>query len=145
MTRGLDKPIHGRCRPDMIVSDNGTEMASHAVLRWCQDTGIGWHYIALGKLMQNAFAVSFDGRLRDERLNENLLGNLTEARRFIETWGIEHNINRFRTSLDGQTPTEFANRMRHARQAALKRRNGPAQPVLAVTKSKNSFRNGLQT
>ena len=55
-------------------------MTSHAVLRWCQDTGVGWHYIAPGKPMQNAFVESFNGRLRDECLNEHIFGNLAEAR-----------------------------------------------------------------
>ncbi|SDE22848.1 putative transposase, partial [Paracoccus isoporae] len=55
MTRELDDLISRRGQPNMIVSDNGTEMTSHAVLRWCQDTGVGCHYIAPGKPMQNAF------------------------------------------------------------------------------------------
>ena len=46
MTRELGELIRRRGKPDVIVSDNGTEMTSHAVLRWCQDTGIGWHYVA---------------------------------------------------------------------------------------------------
>ena len=66
MTRELDELIRRRGQPDMIVSDNGTEMTSHTVLRWCQDTGVGWHYIAPGKPKQNAFVESFNGRLRDE-------------------------------------------------------------------------------
>ncbi|MBG6211059.1 transposase InsO family protein [Labrenzia sp. EL_126] len=53
MTRELDIVIRQRGKPEMIVSDNGTEMTSHAVLAWCQDTGIEWHYIAPGKPMQS--------------------------------------------------------------------------------------------
>ena len=68
MTRELDALIRRRGKPGMIVSDNGTEMTSHAVLRWCQDIGIDWHYIAPGKPTQNAFVESFNGRLRDECL-----------------------------------------------------------------------------
>ena len=59
MARELDDLIRLRGQPDMIVSDNGTEMTSHAVLRWCQNTGVGWHYIAPGKAVQNAFVESF--------------------------------------------------------------------------------------
>ena len=70
LTRELDTLIQRRGTPDMIVSDNGTEMTSHAVLRWCQETGVNWHYIAPGKPMQNAFVESFNGRLRDECLKK---------------------------------------------------------------------------
>jgi putative transposase len=79
MTRELDDLIRRRGQPDMIISDNGTEITSHAVPRWCQETGVGWHYIAPGKPMQNAFVESFNGRLRDECLNEHIFGNLAEA------------------------------------------------------------------
>lgn len=143
MTRELDELIRRRGKPDVIVSDNGTEMTSHAVLRWCQDTGVGWHYIAPGKPMQNAFVESFNGRLRDECLNENLFGNLAEARRIIETWRIDYNINRPHTSLNGQTPTEFAHRLRSTRPASLELRIGSAQPVLTTNQSRERNRNGL--
>ena len=91
MTRELDGLIRRRGQLDMIVSDNGTEMTSHAVLRWCQDTGVGWHYIAPGQPMQSAFVESFNGRLRDECLNEHIFGNLAEARKIIENWRIDYN------------------------------------------------------
>lgn len=145
MTRELDALIRRRGQPDLIVSDNGTEMTSHAVLRWCQDTGAGWHYIAPGKPMQNAFVESFNGRLRDECLNENLFGNLAEARRNIETWRIDYNINRPHTSLNGQTPTEFAQRLRSTRPASLELRIGSAQPVLTTTQSQERNRSGFYT
>ena len=64
----------------MIVSDNGTELTSHAVLAWTQDTGVQWHYIAPGKPTQNAFCEAFNGRFRDECLNENLFRHLAHAR-----------------------------------------------------------------
>jgi len=51
--------------PCMLVSDNGAELTSHAVLAWCQDTGFEWQYIAPGKPQQNGFVQSFNGRLRD--------------------------------------------------------------------------------
>lgn len=145
MTRELDALIRRRGQPDLIVSDNGTEMTSHAVLRWCQDTGAGWHYIAPGKPMQNAFVESFNGRLRDKCLNENLFGNLAEARRIIETWRIDYNINRPHTSLNGQTPTEFAQRLRSTRPASLELRIGSAQPVLTTTQSQERNRSGFYT
>jgi putative transposase len=60
--------------------------------------------------MQNGFVESFNGRLRDECLNEHVFTNLGEARRIIEEWRIDYNTNRPHTSLNGLTPTEFAAR-----------------------------------
>jgi putative transposase len=71
--RELDAIITERGRPASIVSDNGTELTSMAILNWCQQTGVAWHYIAPGKPTQNAFIESFNGKLRDELLNETLL------------------------------------------------------------------------
>jgi putative transposase len=77
-------------------------------LAWQEEHGVEWHYIAPGKPMQNGFVESFNGRLRDECLNEHLFSNLNEARRIIETWRIDYNTSRPHTSLSGLTPTEFA-------------------------------------
>jgi transposase InsO family protein len=101
-------PVRGT--PCMIVSDNGTELTSRAMRVWQQEHGIEWHYIAAGKPMQNAFIESFNGRLRDECLNEHLFANLAEARRIIEAWRIDYNTRRPHTSLDGLTSTEFVAR-----------------------------------
>ena len=69
VTRSLDAVIAQRGKPHTIVSDNGTELTSIAVLEWSRDRDVNWHYIAPGKPMQNAFIESFNGRLRDECLN----------------------------------------------------------------------------
>lgn len=142
LTRELDDLIRRRGRPDMIVSDNGTEMTSHAVLRWCQETGVNWHYIAPGKPMQNAFVESFNGRLRDECLNETLFGNLAEARRIIETWRIDYNTQRPHTSLGGLAPAVYALLKRTDRPASLELRKGSAQQALTATVSTERNRNG---
>jgi len=110
VVRELDRIIETRGCPRMIVSDNGTELTSNAVLAWQQEHSVEWHYIAPGKPMQNGFVESFNGRLRDECLNEHLFTNLSEARRIIEAWRIDYNTNRPHSSLDGLTPTEFAAR-----------------------------------
>ena len=94
----------------MIVSDNGTELTSNAILSWQQEHDVERHYIAPGKPMQNGFVESFNGRLRDECLNEQLFTNLAEARQIIEEWRIDYNTNRPHSSLNGLTPTEFAAR-----------------------------------
>jgi putative transposase len=73
VARELDLLIATRGRPRTIVSDNGTELTSNAILCWVDQTDVGWHYIAPGKPMQNAFVESFNGRLRDEFLNETVI------------------------------------------------------------------------
>ena len=100
------------CRgyPCLIVSDNGTELTSNAILKWQEERRVEWHYIAPGKPMQNGFAESFNGRFRDECLNEHLFGSLKQARRIIEEWRLDYNTRRPHTSLHGLTPAEFATR-----------------------------------
>jgi putative transposase len=110
VARELDRLIEMRGRPTSIVSDNGTELTSRAMLRWQLETGVGWHYIQPGKPQQNGFIESFNGRLRDECLNETLFSNMSEARRIIEAWRVDYNTERPHTSLDGLTPNEFASR-----------------------------------
>ena len=110
VARELDQLIAARGKPKMIVSDNGTEFTSNAILGWADKAKVEWHYIAPGKPMQNGFIESFNGRLRDECLNEHLFVSLPEARRIIEEWRIDYNTLRPHTSLDGLTPTEFAAR-----------------------------------
>ena len=107
VARELDRIVETRGRPCMIVSDNGTELTSRAMLEWQQERRVEWHYIAPGKPTQNGFIESFNGRLRDECLNEHLFTNLIEARRIIEAWRIDYNIRQPYTSLNWLTPTEF--------------------------------------
>ena len=112
VARELDIIAEHRGYPCMIVSDNGTELTSNAILAWQEDRRVEWHYIAPGKPMQNGFVESFNGRLRDECLNERLFNSYRQARDSIEEWRIDYNVNRPHTSLDGLTPNEFANRSR---------------------------------
>src|SRR5438105_7859185 len=86
VARELQTIIQTRGKPGMIVSDNGTELTSNAVLAWAAETGMEWHYIAPGKPMQNAYIESFNGRMRDELLNEALFFGLAEARIAIGKW-----------------------------------------------------------
>ncbi len=107
--RELDRIIERRgCRPGVVVSDNGTELTSHAILRWQEERSVLWHYIAPGKPQQNGFVESFNGRFRDECLNEHLFGSLAAARRIIEAWRTDYNTARPHTSLGGLTPAAFA-------------------------------------
>jgi putative transposase len=110
VSRELDTLIALRGRPLMVVSDNGTELTSHAILQWQEDHAVEWHYIAPGKPMQNGFVESLNGRFRDECLNEHMFRNLRSARRLIEEWRTDYNTHRPHTSLGGLTPSEFATR-----------------------------------
>jgi putative transposase len=77
VTRELDRIAAARGYPCMIVSDNGTELTSNAILKWQEEHTVEWHYIAPGKPMQNGFVESFNGRLRDECLNEHTCSQAT--------------------------------------------------------------------
>jgi putative transposase len=110
VARELDAIVAARKRPLMIVSDNGTELTSHAILRWQKGQGVGRHDIAPGKPVQNAIVESLNGRFRDECLNEHVFGGLPMARRIIEAWRFDYNACRPHTSLGGLAPNEFAAR-----------------------------------
>jgi len=118
VTRELDTLITRRGRPNTIVSDNGTELTSMAVLKWCQETGVEWHYIAPGKPMQNGIVESFNGSFRDECLNETLFSTLIQARYHINQWKEDYNHNRPHSSLGNLTPIEYAMKMALQKQAA---------------------------
>ena len=79
VARELDRLIVVHGKPMAIGSDNGTELTSNAILTWTADSGVDWHYIDPGKPVQNAFIESFNGRLRDEFLNETAFTSLAQA------------------------------------------------------------------
>ena len=112
VARELDIIAERRGYPCMIVSDNGTELTSNAILKWQEDRKVEWHCIAPGKTMQNGFVESFNGRLRDECLNEHLFSSLPAARELIETWRIDYNTKRPHTAHNGLTPIEFVTQSR---------------------------------
>ena len=126
LARELDAIIARRGKPKTIVSDNGTEMTSHTIFKWAQDQHIEWHYIAPGKPTQNAFVESFNGRLWDECLNEELFSSLTEAQAALTAWALDYNQQRPHTSLGGLAPAVFARN--HQQQSA--KRSRPAAPEL---------------
>jgi putative transposase len=106
VARELDALTAARGRPAMIVSDNGTELTSCAILDWTNRTAVEWHYIAPGKPQQNAFVESFNARFRDECLNEEVFGSLKEARVVIERWRVDYNTARPHSAHGGLTPVE---------------------------------------
>ncbi len=112
VARELDRIAEMRGYPCMVVSDNGTELTSNAILQWQEDRQVEWHYIAPGKPMQNGFVESFNGRLRDECLNEHLFANLRHARHLSAAWRDDYNHHRPHSSLDGLTPRGYHQRSR---------------------------------
>ena len=92
VARELDAIVAVRKKPLLIVSDNGTELTSHAILRWQEERGVGWHYIAPGKPVQNAFVESLNGRFRDECLNEHVFRVCPMAHQLIETWRLDYGL-----------------------------------------------------
>lgn len=108
VVRELTDLIAERGKPGMIVSDNGTELTSNAVLGWCGEANVEWHYTTPGKPTQNAFVESFNGQIRDELLNETLCMSMGHAREKITAWADDYNTKRQHSSLGYATPAAFA-------------------------------------
>lgn len=123
VVRELTDLLAERGRPAMIVSDNGTELTSNAVLAWSGDVGVEWHYIAPGKPTQNGFVESFNGRMRDELLNETLFFTIGQARSILARWVDDYNTERPHSSLGYATPAAFA--------AGLKQQQAGLTPPVA--------------
>ena len=108
VARELDVVIAWRGRPDLIVSDHGTEFTSNAMLAWAQGHRIAWHFIAPGKPMQNGICEAFNGRMRDELLNETIFYDLGHARGALARWAASYNQTRPHSALGYLTPAAFA-------------------------------------
>ncbi|KAA6490846.1 IS3 family transposase [Agrobacterium sp. ICMP 7243] len=108
VARELTTLVERRGEPGMIVSDNGTELTSNAILAWSKAHKVEWHYIAPGRPMQNGYVESFNGRMRDELLNESLFFGLDHARSAIAEWADDYNNFRPHSSLGYQTPANYA-------------------------------------
>lgn len=108
VARVLDRLVAERgAQPDEIVLDNGPELTSKALDQWAYENGVRLHFIDPGKPQQNGFIESFNGRFRDECLNEHWFLSLADARRTVEEWRIDYNQNRPHSSLGNLTPEEF--------------------------------------
>jgi putative transposase len=108
VVRVLDRLARTRPLPATIVCDNGPELTSKALDAWAYARRVQLHFIRPGKPNENPFVESFNGRLRDECLNEHWFVDLADARATIETWRIDYNEVRPHSALDGRTPTEYA-------------------------------------
>ena len=94
--------------PQVITTDNGTEFTSRIVDEWADRNGVKLDFIRLGKPVENAYIESFNGRLRQECLEENWFTSMQDAREKIEAWRVDYNEHRPHTSLGNETPREFA-------------------------------------
>jgi putative transposase len=111
LTRMLDRLKHTRGLPQIIRTDNGKEFCGKAMLTWAHDHAVALRLIEPGKPNQNAYIESFNGRLRDECLNEHCFITLTHAQVLIEAWRREYNEERPKEILGGLTPTAYARQL----------------------------------
>ena len=111
LTRVLDRLAQTRGLPKVIRTDNGKEFCGKAMVTWAHERGVELRLIEPGKPNQNAYVESFNGRLRDECLNEHWFPNLLQARTIIETWRREYNEDRPKKALGGLTPAAYAKQL----------------------------------
>lgn len=110
VARALEELGANRGYPKQIMSDNGPEFTGSAVDTWAYARDVKLHFIEPGKPAQNGYIESFNGKFRDECLNDNWFLNLPDARETIEAWRIDYNCERPHSSLGYLTPVEFAAR-----------------------------------
>jgi len=111
LVRILERICEQRGYPNVIRTDNGKEFTSRAMLNWAYSHGVKLRLIEPGKPNQNAYVESFNGRLRDECLNEHWFFHLEHARKLIEEWRREYNEERPKKILGGLTPSEYARQL----------------------------------
>jgi putative transposase len=107
VTRVLSRIAQSRGLPVSIMMDNGTEFTSKAMLKWSQEAEVHLWFIEPGKPMQNGYVESFNGKLRDEFLNQHYFENLNDARGKLERWRAVYNEQRPHSSLEYETPQAY--------------------------------------
>ena len=122
VVRVLERLRQLRGLPQVVVTDNGPEFAGQALDVWAHQQSVKLHFIEPGKPVQNAFIESFNGKMRDECLNEHWFVSMTEARQRIESWRQDYNEVRPHSSLGNRTPQEFT-----ARGATLRSPTAPCE------------------
>lgn len=115
VVRVLERLALSRGLPKIIRTDNGKEFCGKTMLEWAHTRGVLLRLIEPGKPNQNAYIESFNGRLRDECLNEHWFPNLLHARTVIETWRREYNEERPKKALGGMTPAAYAKQLAEGR------------------------------
>jgi len=145
VARELDRLIAWRGRPRTIVSDNGTELTCNAIILWSGETKVAWHYIDPGKPIQNAFIESFNGRLRDEFLNETLFGSLDHARASLEEWRRDYNTVRPHSRIGWLTPAVHAAKFGPQWATPLRIESSAAWPIAPAVIGENNRQTQLAT
>ncbi len=107
VARVLDRLAFLRGLPEAITIDNGPEFTSNALDEWAYRNKVKLDFIRPGKPIENTYIESFNGKLRDECLNDNWFLSFDDAREIIETWRLDYNRQRPHSSLDNMTPREF--------------------------------------
>lgn len=115
----LDRVARRRGLPRSIRVDNGPEFTGRALDEWAHRRGVKLEFIRPGKPVENAFIESFNGRIRQECLNQYWFLDLDDARRTIEAWRISYNTNRPHSGIGGRTPAEFAKMNQREKQTRL--------------------------
>ena len=103
----LERLAETRGLPESLTVDNGPEFAGKAMAEWAYRKGVKLNFIRPGKPVENAFAESFNGRLRDECLITYWFVSVRQASEIIENWRLDYNEVRPHNSLKGKTPKEF--------------------------------------
>jgi len=112
VVRVLSRLAADRSLPSTLKFDNGSEFTSNAMLGWAAQANVELHFIEPGRPMQNGSVESFNGRFRDEMLNEHAFPTIFHARSAIEAWRLDYNLGRPHTALGGLTPAEFIEQYR---------------------------------
>ena len=139
VVRELTALIARRGQPGVIVSDNGTEFTSSAVMAFTQAAKIDWRYTAPGKPTENAFAESFQGRMRDECLNEHLFFSMNHTRAVIAGWVEDFNTARPHSAIGYMTPATYVTTLKPQRASPLRHPESSApMPVATVALTRTS-------
>jgi putative transposase len=109
VVRVLDRLAETSGLPNTLVMDNGPEFSGRVLDTWASARGVHLRFIRPGKPIENAFVESFNGKFRDECLNEHWFASVAEARALIEAWRVDYNTVRPHSALHGATPEQFAN------------------------------------
>jgi putative transposase len=128
VTRVLDRLRATIGLPQTIVMDNGPEFAGRPLNAWAYANGVTLRFIRPGKPIENAYVESFNGKFRDECLNEHWFVSLVDAKTVIEAWRVDDNTVRPHSSLAGRTPTQFAAMTEGARRLLPARPAGDPKP-----------------
>lgn len=115
-------------KPEWIVTDNGPEFTGKDLDQWAFENGVRLETIRPGRPMENGYIESFNGKMREECLNEHWFADLADAREKIEAWRVDYNTQRPHSALGYQTPVEFAHRA-----AALRSPTAPSAPRLGAS------------